>query len=74
MATMMTSAIPNLSPLTLASWAPVLFVGPGPNGGWLVQEMHGLIGGQFTNRKAALSFARSECRFRLGRVVEIQAS
>lgn len=61
------------APSAPSGWPPVLLVGQGRNGGWLVQDMHGAIGGQFRSRKAALSFAKAESRFRLGRVIEVPA-
>lgn len=43
-------------------------VGRDPAGHWLAIERHGLGGGIFTSRKAALAYARSECCRRPGSV------
>ncbi|MGH1575152.1 hypothetical protein ACRAWG_36535 [Methylobacterium sp. P31] len=73
MVKMKTSTSLPTAPSASPGWPPVLLVGRGRNGGWLVQDVNGAIGGQFRSRKAALSFAKSESRFRLGRVIEVPA-
>ncbi|KRB85582.1 hypothetical protein ASE00_01945 [Sphingomonas sp. Root710] len=40
--------------------APCLVVGRDRAGHWLVREIHGLLGGIFVSREAALHFARQE--------------
>ena len=50
---------------------PLKFVlGRDRGGHWIVQEAHGLCGGLFASKDAAIRYARSECAERAGSVSE----
>ena len=53
----------------IAVAAPTFLVGHDPDGHWLAVETHGMGGGIFVSREAALGYARAESCHRPGGVV-----
>jgi hypothetical protein len=53
----------------------IITIGVDDHGQWLVEENHGLLGGIFVSRAAAIGFARAEIHaFPGARLIEIAAA